>query len=182
MQNNMYEGENKSMSNSKLVLTMGIVIGIVFGVFFAGFVFKQSAPTVLFKEVGVNYSFEKTVNLLTDRINAKDDWHVTDVIDQQAEVAKYGGGKIGKVKIIKFCNAKLASTMLSADDRMYMSVKMPLSISVYEKSDGRVTIGLANGYVMARLFKGKAEGEIMEKVVTDMEDILSFVHFRYTIF
>ncbi len=181
MNNNMYKGRETNM-NSKLILTMGVVIGIVFGVFFAGFVFKLSAPSVLFKEVSVNYSFDKTVDLLTTRINAKDGWHVTDIIDQQAEVAKYGGGHIGKVKIIKFCNAKLSGKMLRADERMYMSVKMPLSISVYEKSDGRVTIGLANGYVMARLFKGKAEGEIMEKVVTDMESILSFIHFRYTIF
>jgi len=39
-----------------------------------------------------------------------------------------------------------------------------------------------NGYLMARLFSGSREGEIMEYVVRDMESILGFIHFRYTIF
>ena len=72
--------------------------------------------------------------------------------------------------------------MLGADESKYMATKMPLSISVYEKSDGRVIIGLSNGYLMARLFSGTREGDIMEKVVTDIESILSFMNFRYTTF
>ena len=59
---------------------------------------------------------------------------------------------------------------------------MPLSIAVYEKNDGRITIGLMNGYLMARLYSGSREGDLMERVVSDMESILGFVHFRYTIF
>ena len=144
--------------------------------------FKFAAPHILFKEVGVNFSFDKTVELLVKRLNAKEGWHVTNVIDQQKEILDNGGVDVGKVKIIKFCNGKLSGEMLSDDDRKFMSVKMPLSIAVYEKSDGRVIVNLANGYVMARLFKGRSEGEIMQRVVKDMEDILSFIHFRYTIF
>lgn len=72
--------------------------------------------------------------------------------------------------------------MLAADESKFMATKMPLSISVYEKSDGRVVIGLSNGYLMARLFSGTREGEIMEKVVKDMESILAFMHFRFTLF
>ena len=72
--------------------------------------------------------------------------------------------------------------MLKADESKFMATKMPLSISVYEKSDGRVVIGLMNGYIMARLFSGTREGDIMEKVITDMESILSFTHFRFTLF
>lgn len=167
---------------NKKSLIVGVVLGTVFGIFLAALSFKFAAPTSLFKEVGVHYDFEKSVELIVNRLNAKEGWHVTDVIDQQAEVLKYGGGDIGKVKIIKFCNANYASQMLSADERKYMSVKMPLSISVYEKSDGRVYIGLQNGYMMSRLFKGSKEGDVMQKVVKDMEDILGFLHFRYTIF
>ena len=87
-----------------------------------------------------------------------------------------------KVLIIKFCNGKLSGEMLGEDGSKFMAAKMPLSIAVYEKGDGRVTIGLMNGYVMARLFSGTREGEIMEEVIKDMESILGFLHFRYTIF
>lgn len=167
---------------NKLSVLIGMVLGVVFSAFIFGIAFKVAAPTVFFKEVRSTYAFDKTVDVITNRINAKDGWHVTTVIDQQREVIDYGGNDVGKVKIIKFCNAKLSGEMLGEDESKFMATKMPLSISVYEKSDGRVIIGLSNGYVMARLFSGSREGEIMEKVVKDMEDILSFMHFRFTIF
>ena len=168
--------------NSKLALLIGIILGTVFSLFITGIAFKIATPTLFFKEVKSTYSFDKTVDLITSRINKKDGWHVTNVINQRNEVLDNGGPDVGKVKIIKFCNAKLSGEMLSEDESKFMATKMPLSISVYEKSDGRVIIGLSNGYVMARLFSGTREGEIMQKVVTDMEDILSFMHFRFTIF
>jgi len=169
------------MSN-KLNLLIGIVLGAVFSLFIIGFAFKVAAPTLFFKEVPSTYSFEKTVDVITNRINKQEGWHVTTIIDQQKEVLENGGVDVGKVKIIKFCNGKLSGVMLSADESKFMATKMPLSISVYEKSDGRVIIGLMNGYVMARLFAGTREGDVMEKVIKDMENILGFLHFRYTIF
>ena len=168
--------------NSKLSILVGAVLGLVLSVFFVGIAFKVAAPTIFFKEIKSSYDFDKTVELISSRINAKNGWHVTTIIDQQQEVLENGGVDVGKVKIIKFCNGKLSGEMLMADESKFMATKMPLSISVYEKSDGRVVIGLMNGHIMARLFSGTREGEIMEKVVTDMESILSFTHFRFTMF
>lgn len=168
--------------NNKLAILVGIALGLVFSVFFVGIAFKVAAPTMFFKEIKSTYDFEKTVGLIKNRINAKDGWHVTSIIDQQKEVLEYGGVDVGKVKIIKFCNAKLSGEMLMLDESKFMATKMPLSISVYEKSDGRVVIGLMNGYLMARLFSGTREGDVMQKVVTDMESILSFAHFRFSLF
>lgn len=161
---------------------IGIVLGLVLGLFVIGIAFKIAAPTMLFKEVSSPYDFEKTVTLISDRIAKQRGWHVTEVIDQRQEVLEHGGADVGKIKILKFCNGKFSGEMLNDDSMKYMAVKMPLSIAIYEKSDGRVTIGLMNGYLMARLFSGRKEGEIMERVIADMESILRFVHFRYTIF
>jgi len=143
---------------------------------------KIAAPTMLFKEIVSTKDFDKTVELITTRINKQNGWHVTTVIDQQHEILQNGGEDIGKVKIIKFCNAKMSAQMLLEDESKFMATKMPLSISVYETSNGQVIIGLMNGYVMARLFSGTREGKLMEDVVKDMEEILSFIHFRFTIF
>ncbi len=169
------------MSNKRAII-MGMVLGVVFSLFIVGIAFKVAAPTMFFKEVRVPFDFDKTVEVLTTRINHQKGWHVTDVINQQKEIMDNGGEDIGKVKIIKFCNAKLSGEMLEEDSSKFMATKMPLSIAVYEKSDGRVTVGLMNGYIMARLFSGTREGDIMEKVVKDLESILAFLHFRYTIF
>ena len=168
--------------NNKLAISVGVILGLVFSLFVVGIAFKIAAPTMFFKEIKSSYDFDKTVELITTRINKQEGWHVTTVIDQQKEVLDNGGIDVGKVKIIKFCNGKMSGEMLSNDNSKFMATKMPLSISVYEKSDGRVIIGLMNGYVMARLFSGTPEGDIMEKVVKDMEKILGFMHFRFTIF
>lgn len=167
---------------SKLSILVGLILGVVFSAFAFGIAFKVAAPTMFFKEIISTKDFDKTVKLIETRINKQDGWHVTNIIDQQQEVLEFGGEDIGKVKIIKFCNAKLSGEMLNADASKFMATKMPLSISVYEKSNGQVVIGLMNGYVMARLFSGTREGEIMQRVVKDMEEILSFMHFRFTIF
>jgi len=167
---------------NKLSLVVGMVLGLVLSVFVVGIAFKVATPTMFFKEITSTYDFEKTVNLLQTRINKQDGWHVTGIIDQQKEILNGGGLDVGKVKIIKFCNASFAGEMLSEDSSKFMATKMPLSISVYEKSDGRVVIGLMNGYVMARLFSGTREGDVMEKVMKEMEQILGFLHFRYTLF
>ena len=166
----------------KKEILIGLILGLVMSLFVLGFAFKVAAPTMFFKEVSVPYDFDKTVRVLQTRINKQEGWHVTDIIDQQKEVLEHGGEDVGKVKIIKFCNGKLSGVMLGDDSSKFMAAKMPLSIAVYEKSDGRVTIGLMNGYIMARLFAGTREGEIMEEVVKDMEEILNFLHFRFTIF
>lgn len=167
---------------SKLSVLVGAILGLVLSVFVLGVAFKVATPTMFFKEVKSSYDFDKTVELLKSRVNKQEGWHVTTVIDQQKEVLDNGGPDVGKVKIIKFCNGKLSGEMLMADESKFMATKMPLSISVYEKSDGEVIIGLMNGYIMARLFSGTREGDVMEKVIKDMEEILSFLHFRYTIF
>ena len=169
------------MSN-KISILIGMALGLVLSIFVVGAAFKVAAPTMFFKEVKSSYDFDKTVEVIKNRINAKDGWHVTTIIDQQKEVLENGGVDVGKVKIIKFCNGKMSGEMLKNDHSKFMATKMPLSISVYERSDGKVVIGLMNGYIMARLFSGTREGEIMEEVVTDMESILSFLHFRFTIF
>ena len=166
----------------KKAILIGAILGLVISLFVGGLAFKVAAPTIFFKEVSVPYDFDKTVRVIEERINKQEGWHVTDTIDQQKELLKYGGEDVGKVKIIKFCNAKLSGEMLSEDASKFMAAKMPLSIAVYEKSDGRVAISLMNGYIMARLFSGTRESVIMEKVVKDVGEILGFLHFRYTIF
>ncbi len=167
---------------NKRVLTIGFILGVVVSMLIIPLMFKISAKQIFFKEVTSPYSFEKTVKLISNRINNEPGWHVTSIINQEDEIIRHGGKDVGKVKIIKFCNAKLSGEMLSSDNRKFMSVKMPLSISVYELSNGKVEIGLMNAYLMARMFSGSKTGEIMEKILKDTESIMGFVHFRFTIF
>ena len=89
------------MKNS-LGIIIGIAIGLVFGMFIAGIAIKVATPTMFFKEVTSTYDFEKTVDLLSKRINQQEGWHVTTIINQQQEVLENGGPDVGKVKIFVF--------------------------------------------------------------------------------
>jgi len=163
-------------------LIAGGILGFVLALFIIPLMFKISAENMLFKQVKSPYDFDKTVKILTDRISNKKGWHVVDVINQQEEIKKYGGPDVGNIKIIKFCNAEYAGEMLKNDKTKFMAVKMPLSIAVYEDSNGRVYISLMNGYLLTRMLSLTDESKIMQKVVTDIQDILGFLHFRYSIF
>jgi len=163
-------------------LVAGIIIGFVVSLFIIPLIFKIAAQDMLFKQVKSPYDFDKTVKILTQKISNQKGWHVVDVINQEEEIKKYGGPDVGHVKIIKFCNAKYAGEMLKNDDTKFMAVKMPLSIAVYEDSNGRVYISLMNGYLLTRMLSLTPESKTMQKVVSDIQNILGFLHFRYTIF
>lgn len=165
-------------------MSKNIVISIfafLVGVFFTVFTLTVSAPNILVKEIHSPYDFDKSVRIIKDRINSKEKWRVTDIIDQNEEVTKGGAKEIGKVKIIKFCHPEYSAKMLSSDDRKFMAQMMPLSIAVYEKSSGEVFISLKNGSVLTKLFGGEIEN-IAQKVSKEIEEIMSFANFKFNIF
>ena len=127
------------------------------------------------------YDHAKSVETIIDRINHQPGWHLVDVSDENKEVTEHGGKPIGKFTIIKFCNGVYASRMLGADDRKQMGAMLPKSFAVYEKSDGQVYVATANGAVMGKLFGGETE-RIIEKVNLEVEDMMRFMNFKFSVF
>lgn len=166
---------------NKFIIYVVFISGLVFGLIAAGLMMSFSGERIMMKEVISPYDFEKTVDILRERINSAANWHVTGVIDQKSEVMAHGGKEIGKLKIIQYCSGKYAYEMLRRDERKKMSVMMPKSFAVYEKDDGRVYIALMNGAFMGKLFKGRAY-EVIEKVSLEVEGILGFANFKYSLF
>lgn len=160
--------------HAKGALGAGLAIGIVTGVLVTGLALGLSGERMMMKEIRSPFNLEKTVTVLTNRINSKSGWHVVAVYNQQAEVAKHGGSDIGPMKIIEYCSGNYASQMLATDDRKKISTILPKSFSVYEKSDGSVYIATMNGAIIGKLFKGEA-GRIVERVSFDVENMLGFV-------
>ncbi len=157
------------------------VLGFVFGIFFTGITLNLTAQNFLIKEVVSPYDFEKTVNVITNRIKLNPNWHVVNMIDQDAEVQKYGGKAIGKTAIIQYCSGKYASEMLLDDSRKKMAIFMPKTIAVYEKNNGKVYIALSNGAFMGKIFNEKT-GDIIEKVSLEVEGIMNFMNFKFNAF
>ena len=158
-----------------------IIFGFIAGIIFSGVVVNISSGEMMVKEFGSPYDFEKTVSVMSDRINGKEGWHVTGVIDQNQEAIMNGGYSIGNYKIIKYCSGKYSADMLSADDRKKIGNMMPKTFAVYEKSDGQVYVSTMNGAVMGKIFGGEIE-RIIEEVSLEVEDMMRFINLKFTLF
>ncbi|MCK5782658.1 MAG: DUF302 domain-containing protein [Flavobacteriales bacterium] len=165
----------------KILVIVSVLGGLVFGAFFTGLVFNISSEKMMLMEIKSPYEFDKTVEVISNRINNKDGWIVTNVVDQNKSVIDGGAAPIGKFKIIKYCSAEFSSDMLIDDSRKKIGVMMPKSFAVYEKSNGQVYISTANGGIMGKLF-GSEASEILEKVSLDVEEIMSFVNLKFNTF
>ena len=166
---------------NKIAYVVIAVIAFVIGAAFTAATLNLAAPQMLIKEVASPYDFEKTVRVIQDRLNAQEGWHVITTYDQNAEVVANGGKPIGKMAIIKYCSGAYASRMLAADERKKLSAMMPKSISVYEDSRGQVHIAMSNGAVMGKLFGGETE-VIIEEVSREIESVMGFMHFKFSLF
>jgi uncharacterized protein (DUF302 family) len=165
----------------KVITIVTISMGFLLGIIFAGVFISVSAGEMMIKEFKSPHDFDKTVELVIQRINEKEGWHVTEVIDQNKEIIENGGFAIGNFKIVKYCHGGYSAQMLEADERKKFGNMMPKTFAIYEKSDGQVYISTMNGGIMGKLFGGKAE-KIIEEVSLEVEDMMRFVNLKYTLF
>lgn len=165
----------------KVIISASIVLGFVLGVIFTGITISISSGQMMVKELKSPYDFDKTVTVMSERINAKEGWHVTTIINQNKETIENGGFAIGNYKIIKYCSGAFSARMLKADDRKKIGNMMPKSFAIYEKSDGQVYISTMNGAIMGKIFGGEVES-IIEEVSLEVEDMMRFINLKYTLF
>lgn len=166
---------------TKLVAVVFGIFGLLAGIIFTAVTLNLSAGRMMIKEIKSPYDYEKTIETIVNRVNSMEEWHIVTVYDMNKEVTENGGKPIGKYSIIKYCSGKYASEMLSADERKPMGAMMPKAFAVYEKSDGQVYLATSNGAVMGKLFGGETE-KLIEKVSLEVEDMLRFMNFKFSIF
>ncbi len=166
---------------TKALALSTLAIGFLAGILFAGIAMSLSAKYLMITEVKSPYDHAKTVSMIAANIPKQPGWHIVSVIDQQKEIADHGGTPIAPFTIIKYCNGPVAGEMLSADDRKKLGAMMPKALAVYEKSDGQVYVSSANGAIMGKLFGGETE-RIIERVSLDVEKMLRFLNFKFSVF
>jgi len=166
---------------TKLIAIVFGVLGAFVGIVFTGITVNLSAGRMMIKEMKSPYDYEKTVETIVNRVNSMPEWHVVTVYDMNKEVIENGGKPIGKYSIIKYCSGKYASEMLMNDDRKPMGAMMPKAFAIYEKTDGQVYVATSNGAVMGKLFGGETE-TLIEKVSLEVEEMLRFMNFKFSLF
>lgn len=115
------------------------------------------------------FSFEETVNKLTDEISGKG-WKLIAIHDLQ-QTLKNNGKDVIPVKVFALCHPKHSGKILELDNERIVSSLMPCRISVYEKSNGNTYISRLNSGLMAASFGGVIE-QVMKDSTADVEEIV----------
>jgi uncharacterized protein (DUF302 family) len=75
--------------------------------------------------------------------------------------------------LINLCSPDYAYDILKEDDNKIVSVFMPCTISVYEKSDGKAYIGAMNAGLLGTMFGGTVAEIMGEKVAAEQKTFVS---------
>ncbi|MFZ5494624.1 MAG: DUF302 domain-containing protein [Verrucomicrobiota bacterium] len=149
-----------------LLLAAGLLLGLVA---VAGLAFLL-LPRLLLPERPSRFGLDETVTRLTDAARAAG-WVVQSVIELEKSIEKHGGGTVRPVRLVNLCQAKHAARIMNDDLARRVSVLMPCTVSVYEKSDGSVWVGAMNPGLIAPFFGGVI-AEVMGGAVAAEQDRL----------
>lgn len=149
-----------------------ILIGFVVGITFAGITGWHMAPDLMLKEIKSPYNAEKTVENI--QANAKSrGWVIPGVTPIHKSIEKHTGNEIPPVYLVNICKGEYAYNILKEDQNKVLSVFMPCTISVYEKTDGHAYIGSMNAGLLGKMFGGTVAEIMGEKVAVDQQIIIS---------
>ena len=151
-----------------------LVIGMIAGTLLAGIAMVSVMPKMMLHENESPLGYQETVQHL-EQVITNGGWIISRKIDLQKSIAQYGK-TIPPVTIIKICQADYAEKILNNDDAMYVSVMMPCSISVYQKSDGKTYVSTMNTGLMGKMFGGVVAEVMGGPVAADEAEFTAFLH------
>ena len=155
-----------------------IGVSFVVGILLTLLVAYMSAPSMMLGEIESPYGAKKTVEMIQKDIKKLNEsqgtnWKNPSVKPLHKSIKKHGAGSIRPVYLVNLCEPSHAKKILSGDERKKVSVMMPCTVTVYEKSNGKAYIGHMNPGIMGSMFGGKV-AEVMGKVAEQQEKFYSF--------
>ena len=147
---------------------MGIVFGFALGLVFAG-VFM---PKLMFKEETSHLGYEETIAHIQKKA-ADAGWKVSALMRLDQSLAKEGK-EVLPVASLKICQPDYGEKVLLDDDARFVSVMMPCSIAVYEKTDGKTYISTMDSRLMGRMFGGTVAQVMAGPVAKETATFIQF--------
>jgi len=129
-------------------------------------------PGMILHENLSPYGIEETVNKIKENAISKG-WVVPSVKPLHKSVLKHGGGELRPVMLVNICQSNHAYNILREDGNKVISVFMPCTISVYQKSDGKTYVGSMNAGLLGKMFGGTV-AEVMSEVAVQQQSFIEF--------
>jgi len=125
---------------------------------------------MMFKVYKSKLGFDETVSAVAEAAT-RNGWQIPDIRDLQKEYQEAGFSDMTKVKIMYFCNPRGGYDILKDDRNKSMSVMMPMGVSIYETSEGRVEIATMNLGMMSGMFSDVVQ-EVLSNGAANLEKTL----------
>jgi len=145
------------------VFLLGLVVGAA--VVAGGVLWKGASLAV--KEISSPSTVEETVARLTKAAEGEG-WKVLGVRKLHESIKQGAGLDVRPVHIVDLCHPAHAGKILAEDAARPVSVFMPCTIAVYEKTDGKTYVAFTNASLLGRLFGGVV-AEVMGGPVTEAQ-------------
>ena len=149
-----------------------LIIGLVLGAAITGVIGWNIMPGMMLHETMSPYGVEETVNKIKENAISKG-WVVPSVKPLHESVLKHGGGTLRPIMLVNLCQANHAYNILKKDGNKRISVFMPCTISVYQKTDGKTYIGTMNAALLGQMFGGTVD-VVMKDVAADQQSFIEF--------
>ncbi len=129
-----------------------------------------AAPRLLINEIPSPFNIDQTTERLEQA--AAEGWKVSGVRRLDESILKNGGPSLRPVRLLEICEPNYAGALLDGDDQRMLSVMMPCTISIYEKSDGRAYVATLNVALLGKLFGGEVAEIFAGSVARDQAAII----------
>lgn len=152
-----------------------LFIGFLGGLIFTGILGWLIMPGLMLIEHQSPFGVEETVKKISDNA-ISEDWVVSGITSLHKSVKKHGGGDLLPVKLINLCQANHAYNILKEDNSRIVSVMMPCTISVYQKSNGKTYVGTMNAKLLGTMFGGTVAKVMGGEVADQQQKFIAFVN------
>jgi uncharacterized protein (DUF302 family) len=132
------------------------------------------ARNAMIKERPSPYGFQETIDVISQRAQQKG-WNVSPPRKLDQTILKHGGPKVPPVTLLELCEPHHAGKLLANDNDRWVSVFMPCTIGVYEKSDGKVYVTHVRADNLGSLMGGTVAEVMGGPVAAAQEEFLSFL-------
>ena len=141
------------------------------GILVSGLLAWQVGGALMIQEYPSPFGIEETAARIQANIQATG-WDLSG-LRSPSNTIRALGATVPNVLLVEACNPDYSKPILKDDNTRILSILMPCTITIYEKEDGKVYIGLMNSALMGRLF-GPMVTEVMQKVAVDQQKFITF--------
>ncbi|MBC8206212.1 MAG: DUF302 domain-containing protein [Kiritimatiellaeota bacterium] len=150
--------------------TLGILTGLILFAIIA----KLAAPSMMLKERVSPMSYEETVATIEAAVT-NGGWEISRKMNMQKSLARFDQ-KVPRVTLLKICEPHHAAKIMNDDNALYVTLMMPCTISIYEKSDGKTYVATMRADVMGRIFGGTVATVMAGSVAPETAQFTKFLN------